>query len=532
MLKSLGTSLVSLLLVSGLAQSAWAQSPGDAPEEAPSTQAPPSTRVKVTDFVVEGNTLLSNDELQAVLAPYKGQDLTFQGMRDLADKLTEAYNKKGYFTVRAFLPEQTIAGGVVKFLVTEAKKGSLSFQGNESFSNEFLNWYMEPAMEGDYLNKDDLERQILLLNENMGLKASSILEAGEAPGTVDLTINSEENKLQRVTFDYNNYGSRFTGYDRPGLLVELGNLTGNGDKLSLRAMRSLTSQGVTLLTANYSIPVSNEGTRLSFLYSNSAFAVGRELQVLDLRGDAQVYGGFVSHPFIRSSKMNLDFNGGFLFQDINNSVLGTPIGRDRLRELILGVSGDWSEDSARNFFNVRLTQDTGTLLGGFAPNEPFTTRQAGGGFTKFNVDLGRVQRVSDQSFVVMRGSNQFALAPLPTAEQFALGGPDSVRGYRQASYLGDGGYNLSAEFRYSPLADNLDLFQIAAFLDHGGAYLKRPNPGEIPNVNVTGGGIGFRFKPTDNMVIRADLGYPIGDNAITRLQGKSLVPYIFFSNTF
>ncbi|MBS2034618.1 ShlB/FhaC/HecB family hemolysin secretion/activation protein [bacterium] len=527
--KFLGVGVCSLIL---LTRVGWAQPAPGASEEAPSTQGPSAASVKVTDFLVDGNTLLSNEELQAVLAPYKGQDLTFQGLRDLADKLTEAYNKKGYFTVRAFLPEQTVRGGQVKFLVTEAKKGTVTYQGNENYSREYIQWMMEPALQEDYLNKDDVERQILLLNESMGLKASTILEAGEKPGTVDLTVNSEEKKLQRFTLDYNNYGSRFTGYDRPGALIELGNLTGNGDKLSLRAMRSVTSQGVTLLNANYSIPVSNEGTRLSFLYSNSAFAVGRELQVLDLRGDAQVYGGFVSHPFVRSAKANVDFNGGILFQDINNSVLGTPIGRDRLRELILGVSGDWSEDDARNFFNFRLTQDTGRLLGGLSPNDAFSTRQAGGGFSKVNMDLGRIQKVSEQSFFILRGSHQFALAPLPTAEQFSLGGPDSVRGYRQASYLGDGGYNLSAEFRYSPIQDHLDLFQVAAFLDHGGAYLKRPQPGEIPNVSATGAGVGVRFKPTDNMVIRADLGYPIGDNAITRLQGKHLVPYIFFSNTF
>ncbi|MFN8611876.1 MAG: ShlB/FhaC/HecB family hemolysin secretion/activation protein [Vulcanimicrobiota bacterium] len=527
--KSLGAGLGALLLMTS---PGWAQPAAGASEEAPSTQGQPSATVKVKDFVVNGNTLLSNDELQAVLAPYKGQDLSFQGLRDLADKLTEAYNKKGYFTVRAFLPEQTVRDGQVKFLVTEAKKGTVNYQGNEGYSTEYIQWMMEPALEGEYLNKDDVERQILLLNESLGLKASTILEAGEKPGTVDLTVNSEENKLQRFTFDYNNYGSRFTGYDRPGALIELGNLTGNGDKLSLRAMRSVTSQGVTLLTANYSIPVSNEGTRLSFMYSNSAFAVGRELQVLDLRGDAQVYGGFVSHPFVRSAKANVDFNGGLLFQDINNSVLGTPIGRDRLRELILGVSGDWSEEAARNFFSFRLTQDTGTLLGGLAPNDAFSTRQAGGGFTKFNMDLGRIQKLNEQSFFILRGSHQFALAPLPTAEQFALGGPDSVRGYRQASFLGDGGYNLSAEFRYSPLLDNLDLFQVAAFLDHGGAYLKRPQPGETPSLSATGAGVGVRFKPTDNMVIRVDLGYPIGDNAITQRLGKSLVPYIFFSNTF
>ncbi len=491
-----------------------------------------SPTVQVKDFKVSGNTLLSEDELQAVLAPSKGQALTFQGLRDLADRLTEAYNKKGYFTVRAFLPEQTVRDGTVSFVVTEAKKGNVDFEGNEGYSTDFLKWYMEPALEAEYLNKDDVERQILLINELMGIKSSTVLEAGEKAGTIDMTVRSEETPFQRFGVDYNNYGNLFTGYNRPGANLELANLTGNGDRLSLRGMRSIAERGVTLFTANYNLPVSNEGTTLSLMYSNAAFAVGRELQVLDLRGDANVYGAFLRHPFIRSSRANLDFNAGMMWQDINNSLLSQQISRDRLRGLILGVSGDWAEDDARNFFNVRMTQDVGTLLGGLSAGDPFSSRQAGGGYNAWNIDLARVQRLSDQSWMFLRGSHQFAFSPLPTAQQFGVGGIDSVRGYRQAGYLGDGGYSLSAEFRYAPLEDDVDFFQIAAFVDHAGAYLKRPFTGEIPHLSATGAGLGLRFKLSDNTILRADFGVPVGNNPLVDQGGRNIVPHIFFSNNF
>lgn len=492
-----------------------------------------STSFMVKDFRVQGNTLLTDAEVQAVLAPYKNQELSMQKLREVADKLTDAYSQKGHLTVRALLPEQTIKDGVVDLRVLQAKLGEVKIDGAEGYSPEFLKWYLEPATEGkEYLDKAELERQVLLLNEFTGLKASTVLEAGSKPETVDLTLQVAEKSLQTVSFDYNNLGSRTLGYHRPGLGVNFANLTGNGDNLQVRGLRSIADPGTTVANLMYTIPVSNDGTRVGAMYSNSAFALGRELQILDIRGDANVYGLFVSHPLERSTDFNLDIQGGLTFSDIQSSLLGQQISRDRLRTLNFGVTSDWGDEDGRNFASLRTTQDLGTALGGLAANDPFSSRQAGGGFNKWNLDLGRVHRLNRQFFMVVRGNHQFAFNPLPAAEQYFLGGSDSVRGYRQAAYLGDGGYMMSAEFRYSPFDDDLDVFQLAAFIDHGAAYLKRPFPGEIPNVSVTGAGIGVRFKINDGPTIRADLGLPIGENAITKQQGYNLVPYINLINNF
>ena len=512
-----------------LALSALTGQPAGAQERPASFE---TTTLKVVDFRVKGNTLLTDAELEAVLAPFKGQELTLQKLREVADKLTDAYATKGYFTVRALLPEQKIADGIVELRVLQGKLGQVKVDGAEGYSPEFVKWYMEPALEKEYLDKKELERAVLLLNEFPGLKASTVLEAGEKPETIDLTMQVTETALQRVSLEYNNFGSRFVGYDRPGLGVNLANLTGNGDVLSLRGLRSIAEQGTTLANLMYTIPVSNDGTRVGALYSNSAYAVGRELQILDIRGNANVYGVFFTHPLERSSDFNLDLQGGLTFQDIYGSLLGTTLSRDNLRGLSFGATSDWGGEDGRNFVSLRTTQDLGTFLGGMAPNDPLSSRQAGGGYNKWNIDIGRIQRLNRQSYMILRGSHQFAFMPLPTADQYSVGGVDTVRGYRQGAYLGDGGYGVGAEFRFSPFNDDLDTFQLAAFIDHGGAYLKRPLPGEIPNVSLTGAGFGFRLKLGESFVLRADLGFPIGDNAVTRIQGNNPVPYINFINTF
>ncbi|MCM8763440.1 MAG: BamA/TamA family outer membrane protein, partial [Candidatus Omnitrophica bacterium] len=110
---------------------------------------------------------------------------------------------------------------------------------------------------------------------------------------------------------------------------------------------------------------------------------------------------------------------------------------------------------------------------------------------------------------------------LVAAEQFSLGGPDSVRGYPLSEYLGDYGYNLSAELRVKPAFlkaripftnDVLsEIMQFAFFIDHGGIFLKRPSLGEAKNEYLTGAGFGFRFAFNKDFYVRVDCGFPIGE---------------------
>ena len=222
-----------------------------------------------------------------------------------------------------------------------------------------------------------------------------------------------------------------------------------------------------------------------------------------------------------------------MYQNINDSILDQTISRDRLRELVLGASTDWGDSSGRNYFNARMTQDLGTAFGGMSTDDPLSSRQAGGGFNKWNLDLARVQSFSPKWFGIARISHQFASRPLPTAEQYALGGIDSVRGYTQAAYLGDAGYNVSGEIRWQPIeGEDKNLLQLVGFIDHGSAYLKRPAVGEINNISLTGAGFGVRLNLPQETIIRADIGWALSDNALTDQVGKGPVTYLTFGKTF
>jgi len=198
---------------------------------------------------------------------------------------------------------------------------------------------------------------------------------------------------------------------------------------------------------------------------------------------------------------------------------------------VLGVAGDWASGSGRNYGSLFLTQDFGSFLGGTDSDDPLASRQAGGGFTKLKLDLSRVQKINDFSYLIVRGAGQTAFSPLPYAEQFGLGGISTVRGYDQSAYLGDTGYNVSAEIRFAPIESNRQIFEVGAFIDHGAAALKNPVPGEISDASLTGAGVTVQLRLPAETFIRADLAWPLEDGPLNN-NDSGPVPYLIFSKRF
>ncbi len=519
-------TLKTIFILVALTLSVWAQPPQGA-------------KVKVDSFDIEGMKTLDTQAAQDVLADYLGKELTLEELQRAAEAVSELYRENDYFTVTAFLPEQKLDDGSVTIQVVENSLNDVSIEGNTRYSTEYIRWMIKPVLDksGDAPPKRaDLQRQLLLLNDQMDLNVRSVVKETGTPGQVDLALQVDDSLPTHLTLDYNNLGADFTGRNRLGATFEWGNLTDRADVLSLRYVESdllnADVSGVDLFFASYDTPLNNHGTRLNFSYANSAFQVGRDLQILDIRGRANVLSVLADHPIIRGTDSNLNVNGGFIYQDIENSILGTQLSEDNLREIVLGVTGDWSDDSGRNYGGARLTQDLGTLLGGNAPNAVGTSRLAGGGFTKLNFDLARVQRVSDSTYFTLRGANQTAFQSLPFAEQYGLGGISTVRGYIQSAYLGDNGYNANAEFRWAPLKDNRDLLELGVFLDHGAANIKRTLPGEISNVSLTGAGVGVHLRLPEETYIRAEVGFPIGNSPVREQYGSEPVPYFIFAKKF
>lgn len=510
-------TLVALSVMATLAGAAWGQPSGDLAD--PPNPEQIQTTVPVHSILINGSTLVPQAELDAIVSRYQGRRLSLADMSKLTEEIEAVYRDHGYFLVNALVPSQEATRGVLEVSVVEGRIGDILVDGNKRYPSEFLISRFREAVPSQGAKTEDFQRALFLLNELPDVEIQAVLSAGTEEGTTQVVLTAEEEKNFHVSTGYNNFGARLTGEHRFALGFDSSSLLTPGDQLFVSGLLSTPADNTLFVQTAYSFPVNDVGTRVGVQYANGAYTAGQEVAVLDIRGDANIFGLTVSHPLVRTLRHSSTMDFRLAYNDLDNQILGVPLSRDKYTSMSLGYRGEWRDSSGRFLGEASVTQG----LGGTREGDPLASRfGAGANFTKYNLDLARVQEFSDQWLAVLRGSMQFSGDPLFSAEQFALGGPDTVRGFSQAEVLGDQAYNTTLELRYSPLKEDPDLFQTVVFVDHGGVTKKLPLPGEDGSEKLTGAGFGFRVN-FDQTRLRLDLGFPISPSANNR--GNSPVVY-------
>ena len=128
---------------------------------------------KVNNFLFEGNTLVSSDELKAFLKAYLNLEITLDELKSAVDSISIFYKDRGYLAT-ATLPKQDITEGIVRIIITEAK-----FGGTELMLDPNIKYRIQPEIiqkfvefnhpKGEILNLNRLGRAILIADELPGV---------------------------------------------------------------------------------------------------------------------------------------------------------------------------------------------------------------------------------------------------------------------------------------------------------------------------------------------------------------------------
>ena len=100
---------------------------------------------------------------------------------------------------------------------------------------------------------------------------------------------------------------------------------------------------------------------------------------------------------------------------------------------------------------------------------------------------------------------QYSDESLIVAEQFGLGGANSIRGFEERALSGDTGLRLSAEL-WTPPAPFLPGLRALIFADLGHRHLNNNAVGEVEDDSVASLGLGLRYQWQDNVTLSADYG--------------------------
>jgi hemolysin activation/secretion protein len=497
--------------------------------------------VTVTRIVVEGSTLLTQQEIDNVAAPFEGKQLTLRGLQQIADMITDEYRKKGYVTSRAYIPPQTIKDGIVVIRVVEGKMGDLSIQGNRHFKTSLFERKMR-LNQGGYFDYSALQRSLVYINEAPDRNARVTLVPGKEPGTTDIIIEVEDRLPVHAGFEYDNFGSRYITHNRYAAVLEHNNLLGFDDKFYYKYQMSEGGHLKQHL-GRYIFPLT-ESTSVGGYFLLSNLKLAYELEDLEARGEAKIYGLFADHWLV--SKDDLDIRGtiGFDYKDIRNYLLGAQSSEDNVRMLKLGLDMDWNDPWGRNIILPEMDFGFPDIMGGMDKKDAGASRVGSGGrFTKALLTYYRLQKFPFEVTFLWKNSAQVSNYNLVASEQFQAGGAPSVRGYPPAEKSGDSGWYMSPEVSFPvyflpkdaevPLAKNVnwyDALRMVVFFDWATTRLNNPQPGEKKKETLKGWGFGWRFNVKDNLSMRVEIGYPLGQK--TPSDADHAHPWIEFTAKF
>jgi hemolysin activation/secretion protein len=122
---------------------------------------------------------------------------------------------------------------------------------------------------------------------------------------------------------------------------------------------------------------------------------------------------------------------------------------------------------------------------------------ARGDYLYLDVELGREQQLPWGMELDLEINGQVATEPLVSSEQFAAGGLDSVRGYRESDSLGDDGVRASVEWQlpeFGQLVGYDRNIRLTPYLFYDFAWLdvQKAQAGQTDEFRLNGAGIGFR----------------------------------------
>jgi hemolysin activation/secretion protein len=503
-----------------------------APKSKQEPKPPSEALIPVKQIVVVGSSILTKAEIEQITNPYLKQSLTFNQLREIADKITQIYQERNYITSRAIIESQEIKDGIVTIKVLEGTLERIDIKRAGNVNGRLNDDYVRSRAEiaaTKPLNFTRLEEELQLLRSDLLLSdIRANLTAGTNPDQSTLQITFTEAKTFNTRLFTDNYGNVSSGIYRAGAIVQEANLTGIGDLATLSYTRSGSSNNYGL---GYQYPLNPMGGTLNF---NAAIGDSRvtqpEFASLNIATDSQVYELNYRQPVVRSPREELALGIGISFENSASSFDGQSFnfqnqsfddGRSQAR--VLRLTQEYVNRDVSGAFAFRSVFSGGlNLLGATIRNDG----SPDGRFLYWTGQALRVQRLGNDrdTLAFFRLNMQLTGDRLLSLNRFSVGGPQSVRGYRQNQNTGDSGVQATVEVQLPVLRDEdgLAIVKLLPFIEAGSVWNNRttnPSPQTLFSV-----GLGAQYQPFRNLTVRLDFGIPLvnANNSGTNLQDSGL----------
>jgi hemolysin activation/secretion protein len=521
----------------------------------------------VDRYIVEGNTILSAEQIGLVLDKYKRSGLTFKEIEQARVELEKAYHAVGYPTVLITIPEQTVDRGTVQLNVFEGRLGAIAVEGNEYFTKYNILGKMPSLKHGELLYEPTFVKELNAVNGNPDLKVAPVLKPGAEPGLVNLELKVKDRLPVHARVEADNKGPITTPRNRLIAEVQHANLFGRDEILTVSTVQTPEEWGqVQNYGASFVLPIRWPNHLLSVYASkaqSTSVLAGGSLSVgggnVTFAGNATVAGirymfplaegGWGTHQLsIGADYKRLERTEGTFPEPLGTLTLLGPIQYTPVSMAYTGFLPD-------RFGLTRVIASARGYVAGMIPggskedftgdpnnfNEPGQARVGSTGtFAVLQGGIDRVQELPEGFALTLHADGQWGSQPLIPAEQYFAGGMDTVRGYDNFEVIADHALRGRAEFTTPELfalpidriwqrrrsSDYTIRPRLVVFYDAAQLWVEEPQPGQIPSFRLEGIGAGIRVKfPKDIGELKVDQGWAMNDTPTTQ-RGDT---YVHFS---
>lgn len=455
---------------------------------------------------VEGAEQVPAAAFAPAIEQYLGQSVGTEELRALAGAVAAKARERGFPLATAWVPAQTVAGGVLVVRVDEGRIHEIRASGPAAATAE--RW-LQPLATGRPVTAVELERRLLLAGDVAGVSIREPRVVREGARNVLQVATRQRRVLGRATID--NWGTSTIGPVRARMSVDVNGVLAGDDRLSLGVgVTPLEPEEYQLAEASYTAALGTSGLELRTRGYVSRTEPGGTLSGRGFEGLGFEVETGLSYPLIRSRAGSLWSRLDVTVRDSELDRQGLAVRNDRVTSATLGLYGNGLFGGGR--LRTRLSVVQGLNAFGATPaGDVLASRQdAQPDFTKLALWAYYTRPLAGPFSFALGMDAQITSAPLLASEEMGLGGRSFGRGFDFREFSGDRGLAASGELRFDlktlprPVRDA----QLYAFVDGGVVRNLQEGRGDG---SLASAGAGVRVELRSRIGLNAELGVPLTD---------------------
>ncbi len=405
-----------------------------------------------------------------------GNEQSIQQLYDLALRIEQDFNAKGYPLVRAFLPTQELepeqATVFIKVVDGYIEKLDLS---KVPVSQIFRTYgYLRSLLKKKGLKLEEIERKLLLAGNIAGMQLTSTLSPGENEGGTVLSILASHKIISgAVTFD--NTQSEELGRQQGQIRAEVNSVLGLGESISLFGLARPTIKGmkgtghdVPIRAGGLaaSLPIGNNGLTAGVSYMESMTRPGGDAISLGLEANMKSASGTISYPmyYTRSTAAFLRASLSWTDEVQHTNISGEDqdLSHDRVTTIRFGTS---INKCSYGCLGLDFQFSRGIDIASRSQSEtgsgtPLSRSAAKSQFSHFILNTNYRFSPLETYEIALNAGGQYSFDDLLNSEQSSITGYDRLSGFTSGSISGDEAwyfrgqinknYNLTNQIKISP----------------------------------------------------------------------------------